>query len=1100
MYNTLNTDRIPKFIPRDIKNTIDFIEEEPVFTEDGTSNIRSLSDHDKARLSLLNHFVEMRDLEEQIAEELRKLLKPLAIPTTSGPVETANRYLGGQPGIITADTVEKAQLALMASVEQNLGMYMDDVLDPNRDDIGTPQVPSELLDWNPCDQVKPGDTIPPKVTISMDVQRKLSSLEYIQARAQSVAVNLWKMLYQQVVIWIYALIKWVLQKISKYPIKFVIKKAIRKINERIQYHERKRDEMLQFNMPPRGADYRTTTVNVSEFVTIAEYLFMVPIESKYGKTFWIGKTPRDWKNMVYPLIPPFDKAALMTYVSSKLGKGIPFISDDEALSTIRAGIDNGDLNGKLDMSDKRLSTSNVEECYAIYCQKIDSFDRNNPNYMKSAGVRIEDFDDLSEQYPGGWIVQTNMVFNFDAKQYILNEDTNNENGVALVLPGQVETTKVKWRADRLSVSNLTDENQLGLWGITNNGNPVVITIQNQSLYFKQPPITKLNEDDPDDIFPEMNEDQKGNMNCILASVTLLDYVDEISKTAESNSFDGNIPELVSESWNSKMRLMELESQERYVRTNAGVTIVSTKTSAFGGERSNEQAYLDRTIGNPNISRSAWSNALSDSRHVLSDELQYWKAEAEAGASQDWPINKANSVKIAGKTIPIPAGAIADGFSTYFKIEGIEETALSDLNALKDELNGTPPPTPERKAELESEIAELEKLVGKDSIYQYVKGSDQYPGYIVNPALWNRSLEHWENELLNKVGKRKDKLINILKFVRNISDDIFDICCLVSDLTIISTNLNKILPALKLGLTIAINIGIPASVKVQKSNEGSASTKAADSFGRALNNAICSMLYMVKYSMVVLLLNTAMVIVRKVLDELTSSSRFARCLKTVELEEFIISALSDIGRRASQTARDAMTSYYDSDSEESLVIIARRIKMQTMLKLIDAFARAIAAGELCAQKSIHDTNKYEEVKAVIDAATENTLGELEQAIMSGSDPSEIHSNLVNQIALEYAKQNDILSPGDTAAKIVATLDAMYPTDKELERFLTYRLGVSPSRTSEILKNRTGVTPTGISFGTDDSILSIASLISPCAKNISQDDLTTIIKGLQEAGVV
>jgi len=791
---------------------------------------------------------------------------------------------------------------------------------------------------------------------------------------------------------------------------------------------------------------------------------------------------------------------LITYVANKLKTGIPFISDDDALNTIRAGIDSGELDGKLDMSDPRLSTSNVEECYAIYCQKIDSFDRNNPNYMKSAGVRIDDFDSLSEQYPDGWIVQTNMVFNFDAKQYTLNEDTNKENGIALVLPGQVETTTVKWRADRLRVTNLKDENRLGLWGASNYGNPIVITVENQNLYFKQPLITKLNSDDPTDVFPEMNEDQKGNMNCVLASVTLLDYVDEISKTAESNSFDGNIPELVSESWNNKMRMMELESQERYIRTNAGATIVSTKTSAFGGERSNEQAYLDRTIGNPNLSQSAWSNPLSDAKHVISDEFQYWKAEAEAGASQDWPINQANSVKIAGKTIPIPAGAIADGFATYFKIEGIEEAVSSEIETLKRELNGTPPPTPEHKAELEAKIAELERLVGKDSIYQYVKGGDQYPGYIVNPALWNRSLEHWENELLSKLGKKKQKLVNILKFLRNISDDIFDICCLVSDLTMISTHLNKMLPALKLGLTIAVNIGIPVSIKVQKSNDGAASTKAADSFGRAFNNAIQSMMYMVKYSAVVFLLNTAMVIIRKVFDELTSSNRFARCFKTVELEEFIVSSLSDIGRRASQTARDAMTSYYDSDSEESLSIVVRRIKMHNMLKLIDAFARAVSAGELCAQKSRYDTNKYEEIKAVIDAATENTLGEMEQAIMSGADPSEIHRNLVNQLALEYARQNDILSPEASAAKLVATLDAMYPTDKELERFLTYRLGVNPARTSEILNNRTGVTPTGLSFGTDDSILSIANLISPCAKNISQDDLTTIIRSLQEAGVV
>ena len=121
-------------------------------------------------------------------------------------------------------------------------------------------------------------------------------------------------------------------------------------------------------------------------------------------------------------------------------------------------------------------------------------------------------------------------------------------------------------------------------------------------------------------------------------------------------------------------------------------------------------------------------------------------------------------------------------------------------------------------------------------------------------------------------------------------------------------------------------------------------------------------------------------------------------------------------------------------------------------------------------------------------------------MAGDNPAEIHKNLVNQLALEYAKQNDILSPEASAAKVVATLDAMYPTDKELERLLTHRLGVNPSRTSEILNNRTGVTPTGLSFGTDDSIISIANLISPCAKNISQDDLTTIIRSLQEAGVV
>lgn len=1100
MYTDLNTDKIPKFVPRDIKNTIDFIEEEPVFADDGTSDIRSLTEHDKARLAILNHFLEMRDLENQVAEELRKLLKPLAIPTVSGPVDAANRYLGGQPGVISANEVERAQLALMASVQQNLGMYIDDVLDPNRDEQGAPQVPSELVNWNPCDQVNPGDTIPPKVTISMDIQKKLSSLEYIQARAQSITVNLWKMLYQQVVIWIYALIKWGVQKIAKYPIKFLVKKLVRKINGRIQYHERKRDEMLQFNLPPRGADYKTTTVNVSEFVTIAEYLFMVPKETKFGDTFWIGTDITDWKDMIYPLIPPFDKAQLMTFVAAKLRTGIPFISTDDALTTIRQGIDSGELAGKINMSDPRLSTSNVEECYAIYCQKIDSFDRNNPNYMKSAGVRIEDFDQLSEQYPKGWIVQTNMVFNYDAKYFTLNEDTNNETGESLTLPGQVEKTKVKWRADKLSAKNF--KSGTGIWGISQNGSPIVITIQNQDTYFKEPLITQITKDDPDDLFPEMNEDQEGNMNCVLASVTLLDYVDEISKTAESNSFDGNIPELVEESWNNKMRLMELESQERYVRTNAGATVVSTKTSAFGGERSNEQAYLDRTIGHPSISQSAWSNPISDAQHVWSDEVQYWKAEAEAGASQDWPINQANTVKIMGKEIPIPAGAIADGFATYFKIEGVEEAISDEIATLKRELNGPPEPSPERKSELETKIAELERLGGDNGVYQYVKGSDQYPGYIVNPALWNRTLDYWENDILQnkKLGKNKQRLVNYLKFIRNISDDVVDICCLVSDLTVISSHFSKVLPALKLGLLIAVNIGIPVSVKTPKSNEGTASTKAADSFGRAINNAIQSLIYMVKYSLVTFLLNTATVIIRKVFDEISSSASFARCIKTEELEEFIMSSISDIGRRASQKARDAMTSYYDDDMEEKMSIVVRKIKIHTMLKLVDAVSRAIAAGELCAQKSTHDTNKYEEIKAVIDAATENTLGDLEQAIMSGADPAEIHKNLVNQLALEYAKQNDILSPEASAARMVATLDAMYPTDKELERFLTYRLGVGPSRTSEILNNRTGVTPTGISFGTDDSILSIARLISPCAKNISQDDLTTIIKGLQQAGVV
>jgi len=1100
MYTDLNTDKIPKFVPRDIKNTIDFVEEEPVFTDDGISDIRSLTDHDKARLNLLNHFVEMRDLELQIAEELRKLLKPLAIPTVSGPVDAANRYLGGQPGLISANEIERAQLALMASVQQNLGMYIDDVLDPNRDDLGAPQVPSELVDWNPCDQVNPGDTIPPKVTISMDIQKKLSSMEYIQARAQSVAANLWKMLYQQVVIWIYAIFKWGLEKLKKTPLKWLIKKLVRKINDRIRYHENKRDEMLQFNLPPRGANYKTTTVDVSEFVTIAEYLFMVPKETKFGDTFWIGSNITDWKDMVYPLIPPFDKAQLMTYVASKLRTGIPFVSNDDALTTIRQGIDNGELAGKIDMTDPRLSTSNVEECYAIYCQKIDSFDRNNPNYMKSAGVRIDDFDNLSEQYPKGWIVQTNMVFNYDAKAFTFNEDTTNETGELLTLPGQVEKTKVKWRTDKLSSKNLKVDGSL--WGISQNGSPVVITIHNQNTYFKEPLIIQIAEDNPDDLFPEMNEDQVGNMNCVLASVTLLDYVDEISKTAESNSFDGNIPELVEESWNNKMRLMELESQERYIRTNAGVTVVSTKTSAFGGERSNEQAYLDRTVGHPSISQSAWSNALSDAQHVWSDEVQYWKAEAEAGASQDWPINQANTVKIMGKEIPIPAVAIADGFATYFKIEGVEQAISDEIATLRRELTGPPEPTPERKRELEAKIAELERLGGENGVYQYVKGGDQYPGYIVNPALWNRSLDYWENEILQnqKLGKNRQKLVNILKAIRGISDDIVDICCLVSDLTVISSHFSKVLPALKLGLLIAVNIGIPVSVKMPKSNEGTASTKAADSFGRAINNAIQSLAYMVKYSLVVFLLNSAMAIIRKVIDEVTSSASFFRCLKTAELEEFIMSAISDIGRKASQKARDAMTSYYDDESEEKMSIVVRKIKIHTMLKLVDAVARAIAAGELCAQKSTHDTNKYEEVKALIDAATEKTLGELEQSIMAGDNPAEIHKNLVNQLALEYAKQNDILSPEASAAKVVATLDAMYPTDKELERLLTHRLGVNPSRTSEILNNRTGVTPTGISFRTDDSILSIAKLISPCAKNISQDDLVTIIKGLQQAGVV
>ncbi len=81
----INKDKIPRFVPRDIVNTIDNIDYDPLqnLNEDNVSPVMPLTEHDKKRLNLLNYFQEMRELENQVSEELSKLMSNLNIPIPS---------------------------------------------------------------------------------------------------------------------------------------------------------------------------------------------------------------------------------------------------------------------------------------------------------------------------------------------------------------------------------------------------------------------------------------------------------------------------------------------------------------------------------------------------------------------------------------------------------------------------------------------------------------------------------------------------------------------------------------------------------------------------------------------------------------------------------------------------------------------------------------------------------------------------------------------------------------------------------------------------------------------------------------------------------